>query len=228
MLGSHEPVHDRDRSRCRARERRALPRSASAWRARRPRLRGRAGDLRVRAGAARDKLEQAISPDRLDQPRRHPPPAAARHGPVPGRLLHLPRGRDHARAATGSAPSRPTPRCSTSCRSAGRASGRSCTATSCARSRLDEWIFHGVLDVDHLPAGHSTAEPMKAGSRYDVVVIGAGTAGLVAGTRLAQAGAQRLRARQGRRLDPSGAGDDRRRSATRPSPWRCRSRASPR
>ena len=35
-------------------------------------------------------------PPRLDEPRRPPPRAAPRHGPLPGRLLHLPRDRDPA------------------------------------------------------------------------------------------------------------------------------------
>ena len=56
----------------------------------------------------RAKLEEAISAHRLDQPRRHPPAAAARDGAVPGRVLHLPRDRDPARARRAHAPSRPT------------------------------------------------------------------------------------------------------------------------
>ena len=45
--------------------------------------------------------------------------------------------------------------------------------------------------------------------RYDVVVIGCGTAGLVAATRLAQTRRARLSDRQGLRVDAPGAGDDR-------------------
>ena len=41
--------------------------------------------------------------------------------------------------------------------------------------RLDDWIFQGILDVEHLPC-HEASE-----LHFDAVVIGAGTAGLVAG-----------------------------------------------
>ncbi len=55
------------------------------------------------------------------------------HGPVPGRLLHLPGHGDPARPRGDDDRRRPTGRCARSSRSAGRAPGRSCTATSCAR-----------------------------------------------------------------------------------------------
>ena len=46
--------------------------------------------------------------------------------------------------------------------------------------RLDDWIFQGVLDVEHLPAMRPSGE-----LHFDaVLVIGAGTAGLTAATRL--------------------------------------------
>ncbi len=93
---------------------------------------GRAADLRVRADrplAARG----GDAPPRHDEPRRPPARDAARHGPVPGRLLHLPRHGDPPRASTGSTARRPRRRCARSCRSAGRACTRSSTATSCAR-----------------------------------------------------------------------------------------------
>ena len=110
----------------------------------------RAADLRVRAGAA----VQARAGDRApghDQPRRHPPAAASGDGAVPGRFLHLPRDRHSARAR----------------RAHGRAGRRVAAATSCEerwkgvwpvlygdqlrQARLDDWIFQGVLDVEHLP-----------------------------------------------------------------------------
>ena len=49
--------------------------------------------------------------------------------------------------------------------------------------RLDDWIFHG-----HPRRGASSV--MNSELHFDAVVIGAGTAGLVAGTRLAQSGAR--------------------------------------
>ncbi len=81
----------------------------------------------------RSKLEEGMRAARDDEPRRPPAAAAARHGTVPGRLLHLPGDRDPARRRParrrrgGGVAPRP------SCRSAGRACTRSSTATSCAR-----------------------------------------------------------------------------------------------
>ncbi len=49
---------------------------------------------------------------------------------------------------------------------------------------LDDWIFQGILDVEHLPAAHPRATGMTR-----AVVVGAGLAGLAAGIRLAQGGA---------------------------------------
>ena len=62
------------------------------------------------------------------------------------------------------------------------------------QARLDDWIFQGVLDVEHLSARARAAGGgdgvVKGELHYDAVVIGAGTAGLVAGARLAQEGAR--------------------------------------
>ena len=66
---------------------------------------------------------------------------------------------------------------------------------------LDDWIFQGVLDVEHLPRA-APARGKRAGdgdrarhvndqlsaSAVDVIVLGAGMAGLVAAVRLAEAG----------------------------------------
>ena len=73
------------------------------------------------------------------------------HGPVPGRLLHLPRDRDPARHR------RP--------RRAEQANGALLDflqerwkgvwpilyGDQLRQARLDDWIFQGVLDVEHLP-----------------------------------------------------------------------------
>ena len=59
------------------------------------------------------------------------------------------------------------------------------------QARLDDWIFQGVLDVEHLPAAsEETVRIVRGELHYDAVVIGAGTAGLVAGARLAEGGAR--------------------------------------
>ena len=59
------------------------------------------------------------------------------------------------------------------------------------QARLDDWIFQGVLDVEHLPAPQRGGGGVVRGElHYDAVVIGAGTAGLVAGARLAEGGAR--------------------------------------
>ena len=94
----------------------------------------RAGDLRVRAGHAARGLEEAIKRSdsiKLDDIRRQ---LRLGMGPCQGGfcnyratgLLH-----GHRQAVGARTPTR---RCWTSCRSAGRARGRFCTATSCARS----------------------------------------------------------------------------------------------
>ena len=57
---------------------------------------GRAADLRVRARRAAP-ARGGHAPARDARPRRHPAQPPARDGPVPGRLLHLPRDRDPAR-----------------------------------------------------------------------------------------------------------------------------------
>ena len=67
---------------------------------------------------------------------------------------------------------------------------------------LDDWIFQGVLDVEHLPQAapaHATAaradgdrtrhvNDQLSAPAVDVIVLGAGMAGLVAAIRLAEAG----------------------------------------
>ena len=55
------------------------------------------------------------------------------------------------------------------------------------QARLDDWIFQGLLDVEHLP------EAEEAGvSHHDVIVVGTGLAGLTAAVRLAESGARVL------------------------------------
>ena len=95
QLGEAAAVPDRRGAAAGQRGRRALPARLAARPARGD-APGRAADLRVRAD--RPAAAGGGDPHARDaQPRRHPPRAAARHGPVPGRLLHLPRDRDHAR-----------------------------------------------------------------------------------------------------------------------------------
>ena len=48
--------------------------------------------------------------------------------------------------------SRRTRPCARSSRSGGRASGRSCSGRQARQGRLDDWLYHGALDIDHLPA----------------------------------------------------------------------------
>ena len=132
----------------------------------------------------RSKLEQAIDAHRQHQPRRHPPPAAPRHGSVPGWLLHLPRRPasctgstgSHARAGRRVAAGLPAGALE------GRR-GRCSTATSCARRGSTTGSSTGCSTWSILPS-------MNSELHFDAVVIGAGTAGLAAGARLAQAGAR--------------------------------------
>ena len=129
----------------------------------------RAADLRMRADRPRPP-RGGDAPARDDEPRRHPPPAAPGHGPVPGRLLHLPGGRHHARH-------RPARR---------RAGGRSLTdflqerwkgiwpilyGDQLRQMRLDDWIFQGVLDVEHLPAGSGDGDGEAGGPDLDAFPV---------------------------------------------------------
>ena len=88
-------LHDRHRPVARLRGRRAVQARRPAGPQGRAPAR-RAAHLRVRAGPAQPARGRH-APPRHAQPRRHPPRAAPGHGPVPGRLLHLPRDRDPAR-----------------------------------------------------------------------------------------------------------------------------------
>src|ERR1700761_7782625 len=122
-------------------------------------------------------------PHRVDQPRRHPPPAAAGHGPVPGRLLHLPGGRD---------PARP--------RQAERRAGQPVAAglppgavEGSMAGPLRRPAAPGPprrLDLPGCPRRGASGRMRRSELHFDAVVIGAGTAGLVAATRLAQDGAR--------------------------------------
>ena len=67
---------------------------------------GRAADLRVRAHRAQPARGDHARA-RQHEPRRHPPQPAAGHGPVPGRLLHLPRRPGSCTASAGSTARRP-------------------------------------------------------------------------------------------------------------------------
>ena len=100
----------------------------------------------------RAKLERGDRPHRLDQPRRHPPAAAARDGPVPGRLLHLPRDRDPARARRPQRAGRPTRSLLDFLQERWKGVWPVLYGDQLRQARLDEWIFQGVLDVEHLPS----------------------------------------------------------------------------
>ena len=59
------------------------------------------------------------------------------------------------------------------------------------QARLDDWIFQGLLDVEHLPR-RDGSKPSVRVSHHDVVVVGTGLAGLTAAVRLAESGARVL------------------------------------
>ena len=111
----------------------------------------------------RRKLEEAITRTALDQPRRHPPPAAAGHGPVPGRLLHLPRHRDPARARRADAPSRPTSSLLDFLQERWKGVWPVLYGDQLRQVRLDDWIFQGVLDVEHLPTMRAERAALRRG-----------------------------------------------------------------
>ena len=68
------------------------------------------------------------------------------------------------------------------------------------QARLDDWIFQGLLDVEHLPERHVARPTGAAGmSHHDVVVVGAGLAGPDRRGAAGRGGRARARAGQGRR-----------------------------
>ena len=87
------------------------------------------------------------------EPRRHPARDAARHGPVPGRLLHLPRDRDPARASTGSTARRRPTSLRDFLQERWKGVWPILYGDQLRQARLDDWIFQGLLDVEHLPDG---------------------------------------------------------------------------
>ena len=160
---------------------------------------GRAEHLRVRDGRAR-AARGGHAPARDAEPRRPPPRAAPGHGPVPGRLLHVPGGRaaarrGAARRAAGLGLAAPLP--------AGALEGHVADplrrpAPAGAPGRLD---LPGA--ARHRPPAGGSARPARAGGRrartrragrmsHDVIVVGTGVAGLTAAVRLAEGGARVL------------------------------------
>ena len=67
------------------------------------------------------------------------------------------------------------------------------------QARLDDWIFQGLLDVEHLPA--VTCDRLGRAVRYDVIVIGAGAGRADRGRAAGRGRREGHRARQGRRRD---------------------------
>ena len=150
QLGRRSPVPTATTELARLRGPAASTRWARAWPGARATLARRAADLRVRADRRARRSRRSIAAARLHEPRRHPPPAAPRHGPVPGRVLHLPRDGHPARR-----------------RAARRRAGDGLAldflqerwkgvwpilyGDQLRQARLDDWIFQGLLDVGHLP-----------------------------------------------------------------------------
>ena len=193
-------MHDGRGAPARARGRRALLRSARGCAPRGHLSRGRA-HLRVRADQPR-RAGGDDAPARHRESRRHPPQPAARDGPLPGRLLHLPGDRDPARlgAARQRAGEHVADR--RSCRSAGRASSRSSTATSCARRGWTTGSSRACSACSTCRDDAAGASTPRAGAWHDtIVVIGAGLAGLTAAAAAGGGGRARARAGQRRRLD---------------------------
>ena len=203
QLGETRAVHDRGPSRCPA-PRRQHYSIGERLRAARRSTADEQLDLRVRAGAA-PPPRGGHPPARDHQPRRHPPQLRLGMGPCQGGfciyratgILHGMGGIDAAQA-NGVAAALP----------AGALEGRLADplrrpAAPGAAGRVD-------LPGRARRGAPARRHPRSASCHYDAVVIGAGMAGLTAAMRLAEAGARVLRAGQGRGLDASGAGHDRR------------------
>ena len=109
----------------------------------------RADDLRVRAGPA-SQLEEAISaarPTNLDDIRRR---LRLGHGPLPGRFLHLPRDRDPAGLDGLDRRAGRQRRCCDFLQERWKGMWPILYGDQLRQVRFDDWIFQGVLDVEHL------------------------------------------------------------------------------
>ena len=132
------------------------------------RLRGRAL-LRARRAAARTRASPAVGGDHLRvradhagaarggdgaaadrEPRRHPPYAAARNGPVPGRLLHLSGYGNPSRRRAARQP-RANAALLAFLQERWKGVHPILYGDQVRQARLDDWIFQGLLGVQHLP-----------------------------------------------------------------------------
>ena len=126
------------------------------------------------------------------EPRRHPPQPAARAWGRARAASASTAHRDPARARPARRRRGDRDAASTSCRSAGRACGRSSTATSCARRGWTTGSSRASSTWSTCPAtGAHAGEPARS-DRYDALVVGAGPPGSPRRVRLAEAGARVL------------------------------------
>ena len=144
-------VHDRHRAAARLRGRRALQARRAAGAARRTELRDEQLICECEMIAAQP-ARGGHAPARHAQPRRHPPRAAPGHGPVPGRVLHLPRDRDPARPRTAMTGEQANGALLDFLQERWKGMWPILYGDQLRQARLDDWIFQGVLDVEHLPS----------------------------------------------------------------------------
>ena len=156
------------------------------------RLRRARGDAAATSSSSASASSSSAAPRggdagaRLAEPRRHPPQPATGHGAVPGRVLHPARHRDPPLASTARRPRRPTRHRSSFLEERWKGVYPILYGDQLRQARLDDWIFQGVLDVEHLPgdrSGTSRRRPRGRRQRWDVIVAGAGTAGLTTAVR---------------------------------------------
>ena len=148
----------------RQRGRRALPASARACARREATLQDEQliceCELIGRGAGSRSAMRRA----RHDEPRRHPPQPAARHGPVPGRLLHLPRDRASCTASSASTAREAAASLRDFLQERWKGVWPILYGDQLRQARLDDWIFQGLLDVEHLPSAAPTPSS-EAGRR---------------------------------------------------------------
>ena len=113
----------------------------------------------------RSRLEAAMRRRGTTQPRRHPARDAARHGPVPGRLLHLPRDGDPPRGRPARRRGGGRRRCARFLQERWKGVWPILYGDQLRQARLDDWIFQGLLDVEHLPGDHDGASRAARRSR---------------------------------------------------------------
>ena len=117
----------------------------------------RAADLRVRAGPAAEARGRRSSAAQPPTSTTSAGSSGLGMGPCQGGFCIYRADRDPARRSTASPPSRPTTRCCDFLQERWKGVWPVLYGDQLRQARLDDWIFQGVLDVEHLPVVEAEA-----------------------------------------------------------------------